>query len=45
MMLTARQDKESELKGIDMGDYDYVTKPFDKDKLLARIKMLLGSSS
>ncbi len=45
MMLTARQDKESEPEGIDMDDYDYVTKAVDKDKLLARVKMLLGNSS
>ncbi len=45
MMLTARQHKVSELEGIDMSDYDYVTKAFDKDELLARVKMLLGSSS
>jgi len=41
IMLTARQDKESELKGIDSGADDYIFKPFDADKLLARIKMLL----
>ncbi|MDP8259769.1 MAG: ATPase, T2SS/T4P/T4SS family [Candidatus Gygaella obscura] len=41
IMLTARQDKDSEIKGIDVGADDYITKPFDKDKLLARIKMLL----
>ncbi|MFA6280905.1 MAG: type II/IV secretion system protein [Candidatus Omnitrophota bacterium] len=41
VMLTARQDKPSELKGIDVGADDYITKPFDFDKLLSRIKMLL----
>lgn len=41
ILLTGRQDKESELKGIDAGADDYITKPFDSDKLLARIKMLL----
>ena len=44
IMLTAETDKESELKGFDVGADDYVTKPFDKEKLLARIKMLLKRS-
>ena len=33
IMLTARHDKESELQGIDAGADDYITKPFDHDKL------------
>jgi type IV pilus assembly protein PilB len=41
IMLTAKHDKESEVKGLDMGADDYITKPFDSDKLLARIRMLL----
>jgi len=41
IMLTARQDKTSELKGIDAGADDYITKPFDPDKLLSRIRMVL----
>jgi type IV pilus assembly protein PilB len=45
IMLTARHDKESELKGIDSGADDYMIKPFDHDKLLARLKMLLRKSS
>lgn len=45
VMLTAKKDKESELEGLDCGADDYITKPYDKDKLLARIKMLLKKSS
>ena len=41
IMLTAKKDKESELAGLDAGADDYLTKPYDKDKLLARIKILL----
>ncbi len=41
LMLTAKKDKESEIKGLDLGADDYISKPFDKAKLLARIKMLL----
>ena len=45
IMLTARHDKESELKGIDAGADDYIIKPFDHDKLLARLRMLLRRTS
>ena len=41
IFLTGRQDKESELKGIEVGADDYITKPFDEDKLMARVKMLM----
>ncbi|MFH2204080.1 MAG: ATPase, T2SS/T4P/T4SS family [Elusimicrobiota bacterium] len=41
MLLTAMQGKEGELTGLDAGADDYVNKPFDKEKLLARVKMLL----
>ena len=45
IMLTAKNDKESELSGINAGADDYITKPFDKDKLLARVGMLLKRES
>lgn len=37
-MLTALTDKEDELKGLYAGADDYITKPYDTDKILARIK-------
>ncbi len=41
IMLTAVSDKESELRGLQYGADDYVTKPFDSDMLVARVKALL----
>ncbi len=41
IMLTAVTAKESELTAFDVGADDYLTKPFDFDKLHARMKMLL----
>jgi len=41
LMLTAKTTKEDELEGLDAGADDYLGKPFDDEKLLARIKMLL----
>ncbi|MFH1878570.1 MAG: ATPase, T2SS/T4P/T4SS family [Candidatus Omnitrophota bacterium] len=45
MLLTARDDMESELQGINAGADDYITKPFEYEKLIARVKMLLRRSS
>ena len=41
VMLTAKTAKEDELEGLDAGADDYLGKPFDDEKLLARIRMLL----
>lgn len=41
MILTAKSDVESELHGINLGADDYMGKPFDGERLLARVKMLL----
>lgn len=38
ILLTAKDTKEDMLKGFGLGADDYVTKPFDIDLLLARIK-------
>jgi two-component system copper resistance phosphate regulon response regulator CusR len=44
LMLTARDDKRSRLEGLDTGADDYLTKPFDFDELLARVRALLRRS-
>lgn len=37
IFLTARTDTESIVKGFNLGAVDYVTKPFNKSELLARV--------
>jgi two-component system, OmpR family, alkaline phosphatase synthesis response regulator PhoP len=41
LMLTARSDTTSKVRGLDCGADDYLTKPFDVPELLARIRALL----
>ena len=41
MMLTARNDIASKVRGLDAGADDYLTKPFDVAELLARVRALL----
>jgi DNA-binding response OmpR family regulator len=38
LMLTARDEIESRIEGLDSGADDYVTKPFDFGELLARLR-------
>ncbi len=44
LMLTAKDSDLDEVLGLEMGADDYVTKPFDTRKLIARIKALLRRS-
>ena len=41
LLLTARDDHGSVIAGLDAGADDYVTKPFDLEELLARMRALL----
>ena len=41
LMLTACDSKEDIVRGLDVGADDYVTKPFDFEELLARIRAML----
>lgn len=45
IFLTARRRELDEIVGLEMGADDYVTKPFDLDVLLARIKAVLRRSA
>jgi len=42
LLLTAKSALSDEIKGLQEGGNDYITKPYDNDLLLARIKNLLG---
>src|SRR6478672_1753532 len=41
LMLTARGQKADKLKGLDLGADDYMTKPFDLEEFLARVRAVL----
>ncbi len=44
IMLTAKDDEDNRIQGLEVGADDYVTKPFSSRELLARIKAVLRRS-
>ncbi|MFL5732338.1 MAG: response regulator transcription factor [Chloroflexia bacterium] len=44
IMLTAMSEQSQKVKGLETGADDYLTKPFDPDELVARIRALLRRS-
>jgi len=45
ILLTARDQTMDKVMGLDMGAEDYITKPFEIEELLARIRAILKRSS
>lgn len=45
ILLTAKDDVKDKVTGLDLGANDYVTKPFDFEELLARIRVALRFST
>ena len=45
ILLTGTSSKETQLKGAECGADDYITKPFEKEFLLARVENILKSRS
>lgn len=45
IILTAKDDEDDIVKGLELGANDYITKPFNLDVLLLRIKKLINLDS
>lgn len=44
ILLTAKSDVQDKVTGLDLGANDYITKPFEFEELLARIRVALRSA-
>jgi len=45
VLLTARSEVESRIKGLEIGAHDYIPKPFDATELIARVRAALRVKS
>lgn len=45
ILLTAKSSEEAKLQGIESGAEDYITKPFDKELIIARVENILKGRS
>lgn len=45
IMVTAREQRDDIIKGLQLGADDYITKPFNEDELLARMEAILRRSA
>lgn len=41
LLMTARAEVESRIKGLDLGAHDYISKPFETSELVARVRAAL----